>query len=51
MVLQERVSGVKAGRRAGSARIQGDGPSEQLQLLHLYFTLLFQPVYLRLPHI
>jgi len=29
----------------------GGGPLGQLQLLHFYFTFLFQPVYLRLLHI
>jgi len=31
------------GRRTGSAQIQGGGPLDQLQLLQLYFTFLFQP--------
>jgi len=44
-------SGVREGQRTASARIQGCGPLGQLQILHLYFTVLLQPVYLRPLHI
>jgi len=40
------VSGVREGRRTGSAHTQVGGPLEQRQIFLLYFTFLFQPVYL-----
>jgi len=45
------VSGVREGRRTGSARIKGGGTLGQLRHLHFYFTFLFHPMYLRLLHI
>lgn len=41
---------VREGRKTGSARIYGGGPLNQVQLLRLYFSFLFQPVYPRLLH-
>jgi len=47
---QQSLSPIAQATRANATRLQGGGPLEQLQLLHLHFTFLFPPVYLHLLH-